>query len=45
LAAVQGLVHQNNGVVTIDSRPGDGTTVTVMLPANGHDPAEVVARD
>ena len=32
LAQVHGMVRQSGGVVTIESRPGDGTTVTMLLP-------------
>ena len=32
LSQVHGMVRQTGGSVTIDSRPGDGTTVTMLLP-------------
>ena len=32
LATVHGFVHQSHGVVTLDSRVGEGTTVTLFLP-------------
>ena len=32
LSQVHGMVRQSGGTVTIDSRPGDGTTVTMILP-------------
>jgi two-component system cell cycle sensor histidine kinase/response regulator CckA len=35
LAAVYGLVKQNNGFVWIESRPGTGTRAVVLLPAEG----------
>jgi PAS domain S-box-containing protein len=40
LATVHGFVHQSHGVVTIDSRVGAGTTVTLYLPS----PAEAAPR-
>jgi PAS domain S-box-containing protein len=33
LAIVYGVVHQLNGTINIDSAPGEGTVVTVELPA------------
>lgn len=33
LAMVHGIVTAHDGVITLDSRPGAGTTVTVWLPA------------
>ncbi len=35
LATVHGFVHQSQGVVTLDSRLGAGTTVTLYLPCAG----------
>ena len=35
LAAVAGIVRANQGVVTVSSEPGTGTTVRVMFPAAG----------
>jgi PAS domain S-box-containing protein len=40
LATVHGFVHQSHGVVTLDSRIGEGTTVTLYLPG----PADASAR-
>jgi CheY-like chemotaxis protein len=34
LATVYGIVNQNGGHLAIDSTPGDGTTVTIELPAS-----------
>jgi PAS domain S-box-containing protein len=33
LATVHGFVHQSQGVVTLDSGAGEGTTVTLFLPS------------
>ncbi|MEW6434993.1 MAG: ATP-binding protein [Myxococcota bacterium] len=38
LAMVHGIVTAHDGVITLDSRPGAGTTVTVWLPATGTPP-------
>ena len=32
LSQVHGMVRQSGGTVTISSRPGDGTTITMLLP-------------
>jgi len=32
LALVYGIVHQHDGVITVDSAPGEGTRFTVYLP-------------
>ncbi len=36
MAAVQGIVRGHAGTIHIDSRPGEGTTVCVLLPVKGH---------
>ncbi len=33
LSMVYGFVHQSDGMVTCDSRPGEGTTITMYFPA------------
>ena len=35
LALVKGLVELHGGAVTITSRPGEGTMVTILMPADG----------
>ncbi len=41
LAMVHGIVHQHRGFVQVESRPGEGTTVRVLLPiAEGVEVAE-----
>jgi signal transduction histidine kinase/ActR/RegA family two-component response regulator len=42
LAIVDGIVRQHGGGVAVESAPGQGTTVTVLLPA-GERPAEASA--
>jgi signal transduction histidine kinase len=39
LAAVMGLAHAHGGVVTIESEPGRGSTVRVLLPLSAAPPA------
>ncbi len=42
LATVYGIVRQSGGAVTIDSTPGSGTSVRVLLPEHRIDPAAAV---
>jgi len=39
LPVVMGIVQNHDGGLTIDSRPGDGTTVRIFLPAAAEAPA------
>ncbi len=39
LAAVYGAVTNHNGAITVESEPGEGTTVRVLLPAGEAEPA------
>jgi signal transduction histidine kinase/CheY-like chemotaxis protein len=41
LAQVYGFAQQSGGTVTIDSAPGQGTTITLMLPRSHRAPATV----
>jgi PAS domain S-box-containing protein len=34
LSVVHGIIAENGGELTIDSAPGEGTTVTILLPAD-----------
>ena len=34
LAVVHGIIERHNGRIEVDSRPGAGTTVTILLPVN-----------
>jgi signal transduction histidine kinase/CheY-like chemotaxis protein len=43
LAIVYSLVHQNGGIVTVDSRPGRGSRFTVYWPAVSAPPAPEAA--
>ena len=47
LSQVHGMVHQSGGAVAIDSRPGDGTVVTMLFPRSVPVPVPepVVSRD
>ncbi|MCG8618094.1 MAG: PAS domain S-box protein [Desulfobacterales bacterium] len=33
LSVVMGIVRSHNGAITVDSRPGSGTTVTIVFPS------------
>ena len=35
LSLVKGLVELHDGTMSIESMPGEGTTVTISLPVNG----------
>jgi len=39
LATVYGIVQQNHGFIRVESRPGQGTTVSVFLPRHEGEPA------
>lgn len=43
MAAVQGIVHGHNGFITLQSTPGNGTTVLVGLPVPAGSPAPAPA--
>jgi PAS domain S-box-containing protein len=45
LATVYGIVTQTGGTIQIDSIPGAGTTIEVLLPATDAEPAEEAASD
>jgi PAS domain S-box-containing protein len=34
LSVVHGIIHQHDGIILVDSRPGHGTTFQVFLPAS-----------
>lgn len=34
LATVRGIVEEHHGVITVQTRPGDGTTFQILLPAS-----------
>ena len=44
LSQVYGFAHQSGGAVSLDSVPGQGTTITIRLPRSSHADAEVARR-
>jgi len=40
LATVYGAVKQNNGIISVDSRPGQGTTLKISIPRHSNITAE-----
>ncbi len=36
MAAVQGIIRGHHGAIAVDSEPGQGTTIKVLIPAGGH---------
>jgi PAS domain S-box-containing protein len=40
LSQVYGFVHQSGGIVTLESKLGSGTTITIFLPRSRREPAE-----
>ncbi len=45
MSAVLGIVHGHNGCISVDSKPGDGTTFTVSFPATNKEAQIEAARD
>ncbi len=45
LAIVKGLIEANGGRVTVESRPGEGSTFTIILPIEQPRPGATVPRD
>ena len=43
MSVAYGIVKRHNGKITVDSIPGEGTTVTISLPAAPEGPKEKVA--
>ncbi|MFH1983130.1 MAG: ABC transporter substrate binding protein [Pseudomonadota bacterium] len=41
LASAYGIVKHHNGAITVASKPGDGTTFTVLLPASRKTPVAI----
>ncbi len=40
LSMAYGIIRQSNGLITVDSTPGQGTTFRILLPKAGRAPAE-----
>ncbi len=45
LAAVQGILRSHNGAITVESKPGEGSTFTIYLPCSVPAPLVSAPRD
>jgi signal transduction histidine kinase len=45
LSVVYGLIREMGGTITLDSEPGRGTTVTILMPEHRHSSCAVVPED
>ncbi|MGE0355017.1 MAG: response regulator, partial [Gemmatimonadales bacterium] len=43
LAAVLGITRAHHGTIHVESEPGVGTTITLLLPSSGRSPGQAVA--